>query len=225
MCNINLCQSGQTNNAQPKNEGLQHPLPLRPHSLTPTATARPTHLSPVPETNVTLGPMGVIGTTINARSKFTRIYYGNWSPPKTCLPILSTISPSSAYFNIEKEYYHIRQKQYVRGYISYSDNYSQGKNLTQNAIHNVVSSAIQRNTLPSNPNVIYVVYTSPDVTHNGFCSRMCGYHSYYKANQSTTRTKRTLTGARGVWKFQDRQEWCEVECQTWEEELPPARKP
>ncbi|RUS35546.1 hypothetical protein BC938DRAFT_479154 [Jimgerdemannia flammicorona] len=132
--------------------------------------------------------------------KVYQIYYGNWSPPKTCLPILSTISPSSAYFNIEKEYYHIRQKQYVRGYISYSDNYSQGKNLTQNAIHNVVSSAIQRNTLPSNPNVIYVVYTSPDVTLTAFvlaCVAITPITKPISTPSSATRQRNALSTCSG----------------------------
>jgi len=59
----------------------------------------------------------------------------------------------------------------------YTDSYSQGKRLSDSRVHAVVTNAINGH-LPNNPNGIYFVLTSSDVSESsGFCSRYCGWHT------------------------------------------------
>ena len=72
------------------------------------------------------------------------------------------------------------------------DNYSQGTALNSTTLNNVLLLPFNNGTLPVDPNGIYFVLTSPDVTltfppapggsPQGFCTAFCGFH-----------TRRTLT--------------------------------
>ncbi|HWQ36462.1 MAG TPA: hypothetical protein VNQ79_26755 [Blastocatellia bacterium] len=59
-----------------------------------------------------------------------------------------------------------------------TDNYSQGKRLTDNGVQKVVNNAINSGRLPYNANGVYFVLTSSDVAEtSGFCTRYCGWHT------------------------------------------------
>jgi hypothetical protein len=57
------------------------------------------------------------------------------------------------------------------------DNYSQGTNLGNTGVGNVVSAALNSGALPVDGNGIYFVLTSPDVKEGKFCVNYCGYHT------------------------------------------------
>ena len=60
-----------------------------------------------------------------------------------------------------------------------TDGYSQGKSLSDNGVKAVVSAAISSGRLPKNPNAVYFVLTSRDVSEtSGFLTRYCGWHSH-----------------------------------------------
>ena len=63
------------------------------------------------------------------------------------------------------------------GYVYY-DNYSEGNSLGSNNIPKIVANAIAaQQGLPSDPNGVYLVLTSPDVKVSGFCNSYCAYHN------------------------------------------------
>ena len=62
---------------------------------------------------------------------------------------------------------------------SANDYYSRGTKLSDNSVAGIVSSAIASRVLPRDPNGLYFVLTSSDVTEtSGFCSQYCGWHSH-----------------------------------------------
>ena len=63
----------------------------------------------------------------------------------------------------------------------YLDSGSQGKQLGSAAVPNIISNALQ-NGLPSDPNGVYLVVTSPDVKIAGFCASYCAYHTDTNVN-------------------------------------------
>lgn len=56
------------------------------------------------------------------------------------------------------------------------DKYSSGKNIKRAQIANLVQNKIETNVLPFDPNGIYLVLTSRDVTVERFCMSSCGFH-------------------------------------------------
>lgn len=58
----------------------------------------------------------------------------------------------------------------------YSDNYSQGSQLSNSSIPKIVANAINHG-LSYNANGVYLVLTSPDVKISGFCNSFCAYHN------------------------------------------------
>ena len=71
--------------------------------------------------------------------------------------------------------------------------YSQGPRLSDSKVQNVVASAIGSGSLPVDPNGIYFVLTSSDVSESsGFCSRYCGWH--YRATINGTDLKYAFVG-------------------------------
>ena len=63
----------------------------------------------------------------------------------------------------------------------YLDSGSQGTLLGSTAVPKIVSNALQ-NGLPSDPNGVYLVVTSPDVRIAGFCTSYCAYHTDTNVN-------------------------------------------
>jgi hypothetical protein len=112
------------------------------------------------------------------------IWYGNWSgnSATTILTDFAQNIGGSAYYNINTTYYdgnntHITNSVHYAG--STTDNYSQGKSLSDAQIQTIVSSAITSNKLPKDTNGVYFVLTSSDVTaSSGFCSQYCGWHTH-----------------------------------------------
>ncbi len=123
------------------------------------------------------GPV-ILGTT-----NVYYIWYGNWSgnTANTILTNLASSIGGSRYFNINTTYYngagtHISNAVHYAG--STTDSGSQGSNLTDAAVQNVVSSAISSGRLPKDTNAVYFVLTSADVNEtSGFCTQYCGWHT------------------------------------------------
>jgi hypothetical protein len=111
------------------------------------------------------------------------IWYGNWSG-NTATTILSDFASSiggSPYFNINTTYYdgsnnHVSNSVSLAG--STTDSYSQGANLSDAGVQNVVAGAINSGKLPKDTNAVYFVLTSADVNEtSGFCTQYCGWHT------------------------------------------------
>jgi hypothetical protein len=112
------------------------------------------------------------------------IWYGNWSgnSATTILTNLASGIGGSPYFNINTTYYD-GSNATVPNSVAYggffNDNYSQGMSLSDVQIQTVVSNAITNNKLPKDPNAVYFVLTSADVTaSSGFCTQYCGWHTH-----------------------------------------------
>jgi hypothetical protein len=120
------------------------------------------------------------------------IWYGNFSGNSalTILPDLINGFGGSQYFNTNTTYGdatgNIANTATMGG--AFFDNYSQGTALTQAGFTNVINKALNSGTFPVDPNGIYFVLTSPDVTltfppstpggtPQGFCTAFCGFHT------------------------------------------------
>ncbi|HEV3038782.1 MAG TPA: hypothetical protein VHA33_13485 [Candidatus Angelobacter sp.] len=109
------------------------------------------------------------------------IWYGGWSgdTATTILPDFINGLNGSPYFNTNTTYGDntgdIANTISVAG--QFFDNYSQGSSLGSSGVFNVLSSALNSGSLPTDPNGIYLVLTSPDVTEGSFCNTYCGYHT------------------------------------------------
>ena len=124
------------------------------------------------------GPL-ILGTT-----HVYYIWYGNWSgnSAMTILPDLASTIGGSDYFNINTTYYN-GSNVHVTNAVSYqgstTDNYSRGTSLSDSAIQQVVADAINAGSLAKDPNGVYFVLTSADVTaSSGFCTQYCGWHTH-----------------------------------------------
>jgi hypothetical protein len=123
------------------------------------------------------------GPVMTAPVKPYVIWYGNWSTNNATAIItdyLNTVS-GSPYQQINATYYNAARTP-VSAAVSVAatttDNYSQGKtNLSDNAITAVVSAAISSGRLPADPNGVYFVLTSADVSKSGFLTQYCGWHT------------------------------------------------
>src|SRR3954452_6647501 len=111
------------------------------------------------------------------------IWYGTWTAAKTAIitSFLGSVG-GSPYFNINTTYYNAagtRRQNSVTFAGSTTDNYSQGaSNLSDAAINNIVANALSKNQLPSDPDGVYFVLTSSDVSKSGFLTSYCGWHTY-----------------------------------------------
>lgn len=112
------------------------------------------------------------------------IWYGNWSG-NTATTILTDFAQNlggSPYYNINTTYTdgsgnHVSNAVAFGG--ATNDNYSFGTSLTDANIQSVVANAIGSGSLPLDPNAVYFVLTSADVTaSSGFCSQYCGWHTH-----------------------------------------------
>jgi phosphate-induced protein 1 len=120
------------------------------------------------------------------------IWYGNWSNgPKpsdsgTTVTLLDALFGTggiggSGYEGINSTYGDSTNN--VTGNIgsagSTTDNYSQGKRLSDSKVQAVVANAISSGRLPKDSNGLYFVLTSSDVAEiSGFCSKYCGWHTH-----------------------------------------------
>jgi len=120
------------------------------------------------------------------------IWYGNFSGNSALaiLPDLINGLGGSRYFNTNTTYgdatSDIANTVTMAG--SFFDGvYSQGPALTDTTFPNVISAQLNSGKLPVDPNGIYFVLTSPDVTltfppvagkPQGFCTAFCGFHTF-----------------------------------------------
>jgi hypothetical protein len=120
------------------------------------------------------------------------IWYGNWtngakpSDRQVTVNLLDTLfGPTrgiggSSYFKINTTY--SDTVGHPTGNISLlastTNNYSRGKQLSDNDIQAIVSSAISSRALPKDANGLYYVLTASDVAEtSGFCTKYCGWHT------------------------------------------------
>lgn len=80
------------------------------------------------------------------------------------------------------------------------DTGSQGTRLSNNKLTSIVTRSLS-NGLPKDPNGIYVVVTSSNVSENGFCSQFCGFH-----------THQTINGSDIKWAFVGNTDRCSSAC-------------
>jgi hypothetical protein len=117
------------------------------------------------------------------------IWYGDWSGHPNADAILGGYIRNlsgSAYYAINTSYYQVnddrsitRVPNSVKLAGSVNDNYSQGSQVSQAEVTAAVVHAIAQGGLPIDENGVYMVLTSSDVTHPGFCGGFCGYHSRF----------------------------------------------
>jgi hypothetical protein len=124
------------------------------------------------------------GPLMTAGPNVYYIWYGDWSG-NSATNILTDLAQGiggSRYFNINTTYYdgggaHVANSVSYQG--STTDNYSQGKALSDSAVQAVVSSAISSGRLPKDGQGVYFVLTSSDVNEtSGFCTQYCGWHTH-----------------------------------------------
>lgn len=81
------------------------------------------------------------------------------------------------------------------------DTGSQGTRLSNSRLSSIVTRSFS-NGLPTDPNGVYVVITSSNVTEQGFCTQFCGFH-----------TRQTLNGADIKWAFVGNVDRCPSGCE------------
>lgn len=126
------------------------------------------------------------------------IYYGDWNnaaatwnPNGTGKALIEDFAQNignSAWYKVNQLYYYqassTSTKTYVSKTVAYKgsvvDSYSQGASLSDAQIRQIVLDHIKDfNGGVADPNGLYFVLTSPDVTAtSGFCTKYCGWHSY-----------------------------------------------
>jgi plastocyanin len=128
------------------------------------------------------------GPVMSSGTNLYYIWYGSWtgSPVPAVLNAFGNGIGGSPYYHINTSYSDNSGKAVADSVTlmpSISDNYSQGKSLTDNMVFSVVSSAISSGKLPLDPNGIYFVFSSADVDEtSGFCTQYCGWHSSASLN-------------------------------------------
>ena len=149
------------------------------------------HRSAVAGINYNGGPVMVNTTHAYA------IWYGTWTSAKTSIitSFLGSVG-GSPYFNINTTYYNAANTK-VRNSVTFAgsttDNYSQGaSNLSDTAIKTIVANALSSGRLPSDPDGVYFVLTSSDVSKSGFLTSYCGWHTY--ATIGSTNIKYAFVG-------------------------------
>jgi hypothetical protein len=121
------------------------------------------------------------------------IWYGNWtngpkpSDSQTTVNLLNILfGPtrgigSSGYFKINTTYSDTvsHPTGNVALVASTTNKYSRGKQLSDNDIQLIVSSALTSRALPKDANGLYFVLTASDVAEtSGFCNQYCGWHTH-----------------------------------------------
>ena len=125
------------------------------------------------------------------------IWYGNWGADRIALgnEFLSLLGGSD-WFGIVQGYY-----QNIGGVTTYcsgqlhpamsiQDAYSLGTAIIEP--YNIVLHNMEAGLLPRDPDGIYLVLTSADVSvvtgDSTYCDQFCGFHSYFHYNTDTSRT-------------------------------------
>jgi hypothetical protein len=125
------------------------------------------------------------------------IWYGNWdfssdatedSKTKAILNTFGIQIGGTPYFNINATYYDATNTA-VSGAVGFpaTNNLtvppSLGPALSDAAVQDIVTNALTGNHLPTDPNGVYFVLTSKDVTEtSGFCTQYCAWHNFGTIN-------------------------------------------
>lgn len=129
------------------------------------------------------------GPVMTTTKNIYYIWYGTWSSnAKSILTNLAQTEGGSPYFNINTTYYNSAGTK-VSNSISYktstTNNYAQGRSLSDSAIRTIVSNAISSGALPRDTNGVYFVLTASDVNEtSGFCTQYCGWHTHSRISGS-----------------------------------------
>ena len=132
------------------------------------------------------------GPVIQGAVNVYLIWYGNWAG-NTAVAITEDLVRGlggSPYMGINTTYGgnpgRVRCSNAYNLSGEYTDSYSQGSNLSDTGVFNVVNSAITGGHLPKDTNAVYFVLTSEDVNETGgFCTSYCGWHTYGTVSGST----------------------------------------
>lgn len=179
-----------------------HVMPLPGHA-TPQPQASARQLASVPDFPQGHGMSYYGGPVMLGTVNVYYIWYGNFAGDST-VPILTDFMNAiggSPYLNTTRSYYdgqinRIANSVQLAG--TYFDNYSQGGNAPM--MQSVVQNAIASGALgPPDPNGVYFVLTSPDVSRviPGFNAQFCGWHSYFPLAASATMIKMAFVGDGG----------------------------
>lgn len=116
------------------------------------------------------------------------IWYGNWNQSngsdnpagQQILRDFANSIGNSAYYNINTTY--STGGYTITGSVSFggetTDTDSQGTRLRDSSIGSIVVSALNAGKLPYDPNGVYFVLTSSNITEtSGFCTKYCGWHT------------------------------------------------
>ena len=113
------------------------------------------------------------------------IWYGNWNQgngtdtpagQQIVTDFLSAVG-GSPYFSINTTYSGLSGKVAFGGQTNVG--YLYGSRLSDSKVQSTVSYAIANGLLLNDPNGVYFVLTSSDVSENsGFCTRYCGWHTH-----------------------------------------------
>jgi len=124
------------------------------------------------------------GPVMTSTTNVYYIWYGDWSGNNatTVLTDFAQNIGGSPYYNINTTYYD-GNNVFVQNSVAYAgavnDAYTRGTSLTDSAIQATVADAINSGSLPKDPNGVYFVLTSADVTaSSGFCTQYCGWHTH-----------------------------------------------
>lgn len=172
-------QNSPTNDSVPTGKGIGTRLYRPPSSGIPGPPAVPDASS-----------NGIVyhgGPVMVGQTNLYYILYGTWKPQQIALLELWGKSiGGSPYYNIETTYYngagtHVSNSVVLAKVTT--DNYSQGKNLSDAQVEAVVANAINTGKLPIDGHGLYYVLTSADVNEtSGFCTIYCGWHTYGTIN-------------------------------------------
>jgi hypothetical protein len=164
----------------------QRAIGLAPHA--PGVSSALTIANGPGDTGNSTGPLTYHGGPVMAAPVHIYfIWYGDWSdytPDIILLNELALEMGGSAYLTINELYCDssgncpTNRIDRVR---TSADYYSRGKLLSDGDVQTIVNTKIQNNTFPDDPDGIYFVVASPDVSQygaaGGSCSTFCGWHS------------------------------------------------
>jgi hypothetical protein len=127
------------------------------------------------------------GPVMTAPKNVYYIWYGtSWT--STAQNILTSFAQSiggSPYFNINTTYTDARTVPVINA-VTFAGSYTYPTSSTSRSdsgAGSVVSSSILSGHLPSDPNGVYFVLTSPEVNEtSGFCTQYCGWHTHGTLN-------------------------------------------
>jgi hypothetical protein len=135
------------------------------------------------------------GPVLTATQNVYYIWYGDWSANTSAQLILSDLATTlgnTPYMQINNRYTNgsgqAATSALIFGGSVEVTNYSHGTSLSDAAFGSIISDQINNFQLPQDPNGVYVILTSADVTAtSGFCSAYCGQHNTAIVNGSLLR--------------------------------------